>query len=71
MFKYTVKVLIERISKSESNSLNSLKAFPIMRHHLCVVFLFMRRQYTHAGTLVDWHCHAMSVLGVRNLDLFY
>ena len=40
----TVKVLAEHHSKSASNSLNSLEAFLIMRHHLCVVFLFMRRQ---------------------------
>ena len=35
----TIKVLIEHLSKSVLNSLNSLKAFPTMRHHLRVVFL--------------------------------
>ena len=40
----TVKVLSERHSKSVSNSLNSLEAFPIMRHHLRVVFLFMHHR---------------------------
>ena len=40
----TVKFLIERCSKSASNSLNSLEAFPIMRHHLRVVVLFMRHR---------------------------
>ena len=38
---YTVRVLIERHSKSASNSLYSLKTFPIMCHHLRVVFLIM------------------------------
>ena len=34
--RYTIKVIIEHHSKSASNSLNSLEAFLIMRHHLRV-----------------------------------
>ena len=51
----TVKVLIERHSKSVSNSLNSLEVFLIMRYHLRVVFLCIYASpfnINHVGTLV-------------------
>ena len=51
--QHTLKILIEHHSKSASNSLNSLEAFLIMRHHLRVVFLLMRhRLINHVGMLV-------------------